>query len=75
MTDLLVDDDEWLRRAASKVLAAEGYQVTVAASGSEALEHMNHPGLALVVSDLRLPDLDGIALLKKRASFCLKLKC
>jgi DNA-binding NtrC family response regulator len=62
---LLVDDDERLRRAASKVLADEGYQVAAAASGAEGLEHLKQPGLALVVSDLRLPDLDGIALLKK----------
>ncbi len=62
---LLVDDDERLRRAAGKVLAAEGYLVTVAASGAEALECFKQPAVALVVSDLRLPDLDGIALLKK----------
>jgi DNA-binding NtrC family response regulator len=62
---LLVDDDERLRRAAAKVLAAEGYSVTLAASGAEALERFKQPGLALVVSDLRLPDLDGIALLTK----------
>ena len=35
---LLVDDDERLRRAAGKVLAAEGYHVVSAASGREALE-------------------------------------
>ena len=62
---LLVDDDERLRNAAGKVLAAEGYQVTRAASGAEALEQLKQPGFALVISDLRLPDLDGIALLKK----------
>ena len=62
---LLVDDDERLRRAAGKVLAAEGYQVTVAASGAEALERLKQPDVALVVSDLRLPDVDGIVLLKK----------
>jgi DNA-binding NtrC family response regulator len=62
---LLVDDDERLRRAAGKVLAAEGYLVAVAASGAAALESLEQPGLALIISDLRLPDLDGIALLKK----------
>ena len=62
---LLVDDDERLRRAASKVLAAEGYQVAVAASGTEALAGLKQPGLALVISDLRLPGLDGLALLKQ----------
>jgi two-component system response regulator HydG len=62
---LLVDDDERLRNAAGKVLAAEGYRVTGAASGAAALECLKQPGLALVISDLRLPDLDGIALLKQ----------
>jgi DNA-binding NtrC family response regulator len=62
---LLVDDDERLRRAAGKVLAAEGYLVTDAASGAEALKRLMQPGVALVVSDLRLPDLDGIVLLKQ----------
>jgi DNA-binding NtrC family response regulator len=62
---LIVDDDERLRRAAGKVLANEGYQVMAAASGAEALAQLQRPDIALVISDLRLPDLDGIALLKK----------
>jgi len=62
---LLVDDDERLRIAASKVLAAEGYHVVGAASGQEALEVLKQKAVVLVVSDLRLPDLDGIALLKQ----------
>ncbi len=69
MTDapniLLVDDDERLRRAAGKVLTAEGYRVVSAASGREALEQLKQAAVALVISDLRLPDLDGIALLKQ----------
>ncbi len=62
---LLVDDDERLRIAAGKVLAADGYRVVSAASGHEALEVLKRESVALVVSDLRLPDLDGIALLKQ----------
>ena len=62
---LLVDDDERLRNAAGKVLTAEGYRIVSAASGREALERLNQETVALVVSDLRLPDLDGIALLKR----------
>ncbi len=62
---LLVDDDERLRTAAGKVLAAEGYRVLSAASGREALEILQQAAVALVISDLRLPDLDGIALLKQ----------
>ncbi len=62
---LLVDDDERLRTAAGKVLSAEGYGVASAASGREALEAMKREAFALVVSDLCLPDVDGIALLKR----------
>ena len=62
---LVVDDDRRLRIAAGKVLTAAGYQVTEAASGAEALEQLRRPDFALVISDLRLPDLDGIALLKQ----------
>src|ERR1022692_292600 len=51
---LLVDDDERLRNAAAKVLTAEGYRVTRAACGHEALEILKKEPFALVVSDLRL---------------------
>ncbi|MGD0060953.1 MAG: sigma-54 dependent transcriptional regulator [Verrucomicrobiia bacterium] len=62
---LLVDDDERLRTAAGKVLSAEGYRVTRAGSGREALELLQEPSVALVISDLILPDLDGNALLQQ----------
>jgi two-component system, NtrC family, response regulator HydG len=62
---LLVDDEERLRNAAGKVLAAEGYRILNAASGREALEVLKRRTVALVISDLRLPDLDGIGLLKQ----------
>jgi len=62
---LLVDDDERLRNAAGKVLANEGYRVAGVGSGREALDQLKEPGVALVIGDLRLPDLDGIALLKR----------
>ena len=61
---LLVDDDERLRNAVTKVLTAEGHRVICAGSGGEALERLQTQSVALVVSDLRLPDLDGIELLK-----------
>ncbi len=62
---LLVDDDQRLRTAAGKVLTGEGYLVVSAASGKEALDLLKQYGIALVITDLRLPDLDGIALLKQ----------
>ena len=62
---LLVDDDERLRSAAGKVLAAEGYRVASASSGREAMDMVKDENIALLISDLRLPDLEGIELLKQ----------
>ncbi len=64
-TILLVDDDERLCRAAGKVLSAEGYRVVSAGSGREALAALREHAAALAICDLRLPDLDGIALLQQ----------
>ncbi len=61
---LLVDDEAGLRNAASKVLKNAGYQVECAASGQEALDVLKDSSIALVITDLRLPDIDGISLLK-----------
>ncbi|HKI69127.1 MAG TPA: sigma-54 dependent transcriptional regulator, partial [Verrucomicrobiae bacterium] len=67
---MLVDDDERLRIAAGKVLATEGYRVAMAASGQECLDFLKLQRIALVITDLRLPDLDGIALLKQVRELC-----
>lgn len=61
---LLVDDDERLRRAAEKVLSGENGNVSMASSGTEALALLDERRFSLVIMDLRLPDVDGIALLK-----------
>lgn len=62
---LLVDDDERLRTAAGKVLGAEGYQLTSVGSGQAALDYLRTTEVALLIADLCLPDLDGIALLQQ----------
>jgi two-component system response regulator HydG len=62
---LLVDDDERLRRAAGKILSGEGHNVSAAATGDEALELSGKKKFQLIIMDLKLPDWDGIALLKK----------
>ena len=62
---LLVDDDDALRRAAGKVLTLEGYAVKGVASGREALNTMKAEGFRLVICDLRLPDADGLDLLRE----------
>lgn len=61
---LLVDDDERLRTAVVKVLNEESHSVVCASSVSEARNALMTQEIALVVTDLLLPDSDGIALLK-----------
>jgi len=61
---LVVDDDEKMRAAIAKVLGAEGYGTRCARSGREALDFLKGQNTLLVITDLRLPDFDGIALLR-----------
>lgn len=62
---LVVDDDERLRVASGKVLNAEGYTAATVAAAQEAIDFLQQSSVALVLCDLRLPGLDGIALLKQ----------
>ena len=60
---LVVDDDPGTRKVAKGNLGLEGFEVLLASSGAEALELLNGTDPLAVVSDLRMPDMDGIALM------------
>lgn len=60
---LIVDDDESIRKALSAVLEGEGYFVDTAESGSEAVEKSKANFYNLALIDIRLPDMEGTALL------------
>jgi len=62
---LVVDDDPASRDLLRKVLATEGHQVATAADGREALAELARQPADLVVSDIRMPDLDGVQLLDR----------
>jgi two-component system, NtrC family, response regulator PilR len=62
---LVVDDDLSLRKMLTFVLAKEGYRVEEAANGVDALKKLKGRNFDLVISDIRMPDLNGIELLKK----------
>jgi two-component system NtrC family response regulator len=62
---LVVDDDESLRRVTQLQLEEAGFRVSTAAKGSEALEQMEEDEPALVITDLKMPGLSGMDLLKK----------
>jgi DNA-binding NarL/FixJ family response regulator len=56
---LVVDDEPRLLRAVAVTLTKEGFDVTTARSGAEALVRINESIPDLVVSDVRMPELDG----------------
>jgi DNA-binding NtrC family response regulator len=62
---LVVDDDMVARDLLREALASEGYTVTTAANGLEALERIRASTFHLVITDLAMPGLDGLALLKE----------
>lgn len=59
---LLVDDDPGLLKLLGMRLSSEGYQVTTATSGPEALRQLQKERVDLVISDLRMDEMDGLAL-------------
>lgn len=59
---LIVDDEAKLLRAVAVTLREEGYEVTTARSGAEALVRVNESMPDLIVSDIRMPGMDGIRL-------------
>ena len=64
---LVVDDEDAVRRFASRVLAREGYTVVEAQDGAEALELFKNnggPPADIVVSDIVMPRLNGVELMQ-----------
>jgi two-component system response regulator AtoC len=61
---LVVDDDQTACRLLREVMAKEGYQVEAAESGREAVEKAETALFDVAISDIRMPDLDGLELLK-----------
>jgi len=62
---LVVDDDEGVRYTLREILESSGLEVDVACDGVEALERLQLQPAQLVVTDLRMPRMDGMELLRK----------
>ncbi|TMA31937.1 MAG: sigma-54-dependent Fis family transcriptional regulator [Deltaproteobacteria bacterium] len=62
---LVVDDEQSLRKVLAATLQREGYEVQVAADGEEALGALDRDGADVVVTDLVMPKMDGLSLLRK----------
>ncbi len=63
-TVLIVDDEERLRKALGRSLCQENSQTLTAASGEEALDLLEKRRIDLVITDLIMPGMDGMALVR-----------
>ena len=62
---LVVDDESGVRELVSDVLELEGYEVTVAVDGLDALAQIRKRKFDLYVLDINMPKIDGLVLLEK----------
>ena len=62
---LIVDDEPNLLRAVAACLKAENYEVSMARSGREALVHLAESVPDLIISDIRMPGMDGYQLVRQ----------
>jgi DNA-binding NtrC family response regulator len=62
---LIVDDDPYFLRVLSRILTGENFQVKTAEGAVEAAQILQENSFDLVISDLRLPDGDGLSILQQ----------
>ncbi|MBD3184754.1 response regulator [Candidatus Poribacteria bacterium] len=62
---LVVDDEETQRRMLQKILIREDYEVQTASGGKDALEKFKEKNADVVVTDVRMPDMDGLQLFRE----------
>ena len=62
---LLVDDDDLSRGAVHKMLERSGYTVHSTATGQEALAHFRREAPDLVITDLIMPEVDGLEVIQE----------
>lgn len=62
---LVVDDESGIRFLLSEVLLNKGFEVSLASDGQESLDKLEQDHFDLVVTDINMPRLDGVAMLKR----------
>ena len=70
---LLIDDEELVIKSLLRLLSVEGYEVVVAKSGVEATEKVKQADFDLIISDVRMPGLDGIETIEQIRGYLKKL--
>lgn len=64
-TVLIVDDSASMRQLVSFALKSAGYDVVAAMHGKDALEKMNGVRVEMVITDLNMPEMDGIEFIRR----------
>jgi DNA-binding NtrC family response regulator len=72
---LIADDELSITKGLSAVLSDEGYDVVVAQDGKKALDLLGADGFGVVLADLMMPKLDGLALLKELQRLGIPTEC
>jgi len=67
---LVVDDDEVTRRLLAEILQKEGYSVQMAESGESALECLRKQCFPVIISDIRMAEVGGMAVLRESRRLC-----
>ena len=67
---LIVDDEKTIRDSLQLILKEEGYGVQVASNGLEALAHTQEESFDIIITDLKMPEMDGLTLLDKCQKQC-----
>jgi len=62
---LIVDDEPRIRTVLERFLTRKGYKIVIAASGQEAIEKVKTDNPLVVLLDIRMPGMDGLAAMKK----------
>ncbi len=62
---LIVDDEPMMRNLLLKILESEGYKITLAASALEALDRLDEDKFDLMLSDVKMPGMNGFELLEE----------
>ncbi|MCI0596507.1 MAG: response regulator [candidate division Zixibacteria bacterium] len=62
---LVVDDEEMLRNLLARILEREGYAVSTASGGKQALAFLEKSNFQIMISDVKMPEMTGFELLKE----------
>jgi len=62
---LVVDDEENARVALSRILTHDGYEVSAVRNGMEALNYLRSRDVELIITDLNMPEMNGMMFLRE----------